>query len=202
MRAMTSHVRTADAVRDIAQQAFAGYAPQSPEPLACRAGCSFCCSLMIEATAPEVLVLAARVDAMPPAQREATRARIRAADDRTRGLDITQRVAARIPCPLLENDRCSVYDVRPLSCRAAVSLDAAACKSSFEGTPTPVPTPRVFLDALGASVRGLATSLARLGLPLRGYELNAALRIAIETEDAPARWAAGEDIFAPAETAR
>lgn len=203
MRAMTSQGRAADALRDIAQDAFAGYAPRSAEPLACRAGCSFCCrSLRVEASPPEIFALAARIDEFPAARREAALGRIRAADDATRGLSAAQRIAARVPCPLLENDRCSVYDSRPLSCRAAVSLDAGACESSFEGTPTAVPVPRVFWDALGESVRSLGAALARVGLPLRAYELNAALRIAVETRDARARWAAGEDIFAPAEAGR
>jgi Fe-S-cluster containining protein len=203
MRRMTSQSRAADTLRDIARQAFAGYAPGSAETLACRAGCSFCCrSPRVEASPPEVFALAARLDAMPAAQREAIHMRIRDADDRTRGLNVAQRMAARVPCPLLENEQCSVYEVRPLSCRAAVSLDAGACQKSYEGTPTPVPLPRVFLEALGESVRGLSATLARLGLPLRGYELNAALRVAIETKDAPARWAAGEDIFAAAEEKR
>ena len=201
MRDMTSQAPAADALRDIAQRAFAGYAPRSAEPLACRAGCSFCCrSPQVEASSPEIFALAARIDALPAAQREAMLARVRAADDATRGLSAAQRAAARIPCPLLENDRCSVYESRPLSCRAAVSLDAGACQSSFEGTPIPVPVPRVFWEALGESVRSLGAALAAAGLPLRAYDLNAALRIAVETPDAPARWAAGEDIFAPAET--
>ena len=139
---------------------------------------------------------------LPAAQRETTLARIRTADDATRGLSVAQRSAAKIPCPLLEADRCSVYDTRPLSCRAAVSLDAGACQSSFAGAPVPVPMPRVFWEALGESVRGLGAALAKAGLPLRTYDLNAALRIAVETPDAPARWAAGEDIFASAETGR
>jgi Fe-S-cluster containining protein len=200
---MTSQGRAADALREITQDAFAGYAPKSAAPIACRAGCSFCCrSLRVSVSPPEIFALAACIDALPAAGREATLARIRAADDATRGLSVAQRTAARIPCPLLENDRCSVYDSRPLSCRAAVSLDAGACQSSFEGRPTPVPVPRAFWDALGESVRSLGAALARIGLPLRAYELNAALRIAVETQNAPARWAAGEDIFAPAQDER
>jgi len=200
---MTNQASIGNALREIAQQAFAGYAPKSAEKLACRAGCSFCCrALRVEASPPEIFALAAQIDSLPAAQREATLARIRAADNATRGLSAAQRGAARIPCPLLEDDRCSVYDSRPLSCRAAVSLDAGACKSSFEGTPAAVPMPRVFWEALGESVRRLGAALAQAGLPLRAYELNAALRIAVETRDAPARWAAREDIFAPAEAGR
>jgi Fe-S-cluster containining protein len=187
----------------VAREAFDGYAPQSTAALACRAGCSFCCrSLLVEASPPEIFALAARIDALPAARRADVQARIRAADDATRGLSVAQRVAARVPCPLLEDDRCSVYDSRPLSCRAAVSLDAGACESSFNGVPAKVPMPRAFMDALGDSVRGLGAALARIGLPLRGYELNAALRVAVETKDAATRWQAGEDVFAPAEVRR
>lgn len=196
----------ADALRAVAQQALDSYAPKAaPEAadIACRAGCSFCCrSLLIEISVPEALALAETIKAMPEPHRAATIARVRDADDRTRGLTMLQRMQARVACPLLQNDRCSAYDSRPLSCRAAVSLDANACEQSFAGTPTPVPVPRAYWDALGVSVNALGAALAARGLPLRSYEFNAALRIAIETEDAAGRWAGGEDIFAPAQCAR
>jgi hypothetical protein len=203
---MGSPLRTADALRRAARQAADRYAPKPPPDaadIACRAGCSFCCrSPLIEVAVPEALTLAETIKAMPEPQRAATIARVRDADDRSRGLTMAQRLQARIACPLLQDDRCSVYDARPLSCRAAVSLDAAACERSFAGTPTPIPMPRAYWEALGASVNALGQAFAAHGMPLRSYEFNAALRIALEMDDAAARWAAGEDIFAPAQATR
>jgi hypothetical protein len=202
---MGSPSRAADALRDATRQALDGYAPKPPlgaASIACRAGCSFCCrSLRIEVSAPEALGVAEAINAMPEPQRAATLARVRDAEDRTRGMTTAQRVQARVPCPLLQDDRCSVYDARPLSCRAAVSLDAAACEQSFAGIPTPIPMPRAYWEALGVSVNALGAALVAHGMPPRSYEFNAAVRIAVETNDAAARWAAGEDFFAPAQSA-
>ena len=201
---MGSPTRAADALRDTARQALDSYAPKPPPEaanLACRAGCSFCCTLRIEVSVPEALAVAEAIRAMPEPERVATAARVRDTDDRTRGMATTERMRARIPCPLLQDNRCSVYESRPLSCRAAVSLNATACERSFAGTPTPIPMPRVYWEALGASINVLGIALAAHGMPLRSHEFNAALRIALDTDDAAARWLTREDIFVPAQSA-
>jgi hypothetical protein len=202
---MNSPSRAA-ALQNAARRALDDYAPEAPPDaanIACRAGCSFCCrSPLIEVSAPEVLGVAEAIKAMPELQRAETIARVRAADDRTRNRTIAQRAQVRIACPLLQNDRCSVYDARPLSCRAAVSLDAAACERSFGGTPTPIPSPRAYWEALGATLNALGAALAAHGMPLHIYEFNAALRIALDTDEPAERWAAGEDIFASARSVR
>ena len=58
-------------------------------------------------------------------------AAVAAADKRTHGLDGKQRLDAAIECPLLTEQKCSVYPSRPLACRAAASLDVNACIAIF-----------------------------------------------------------------------
>ena len=50
--------------------------------------------------------------------------------------------------------------------------------------------------AKGACRQALWSGLAAKGLSCIGYELNQALRIALEHPDAEPRWLAGEDVFA------
>lgn len=78
-------------------------------------------------TPSEAAVIAARV---PPARRAAVAANAR----RAAGLDAGAYRRARIRCALLdERDDCSVYDVRPLKCRAHTSAARETCERVYRG---------------------------------------------------------------------
>ena len=57
-----------------------------------------------------------------------------------RGMDARERAVAGVPCPLLENERCTAYRARPIACRGANSADAGACQS-VAGNPDDVQIP-------------------------------------------------------------
>jgi len=107
---------------------------------ACAQGCSFCCHLPVTVTPAEAAAIAPRVRDW--ARVEAHR-------------------GGR--CALLgEDDRCTVYDVRPLKCRAHTSVSADDCRDNEE----------LVMD--GWMVK--AVEAIRLGLPGPVEELHAALR--------------------------
>ncbi len=109
-----------DAVGGLALAAFVRlFGPGSPAiATACKPGCSWCCRMMVTATAPEVLTLAAAIAAMPEERAAAVRARIAEAVPAVAGLDADARRRLARPCPLLEADgRCGAYAARPLACR-------------------------------------------------------------------------------------
>jgi uncharacterized protein len=77
---------------------------RTPEAFACRAGCSRCCGVRFGVFAVEAERIATALASLEPA----LRARVRAqADD-----------PGHTACALLVDDRCSVYDERPLICRS------------------------------------------------------------------------------------
>ena len=89
-------------------------------PLACGAGCSYCCYLHASTSAPEVLIILNHLTANLSAHQLADlKARVDSADAVTHGLDGYGRLIANVPCPLLQGGQCSVYGVRPLVCRGA-----------------------------------------------------------------------------------
>ena len=185
-------------------------AQSTDRPPACRAGCAHCCHQAVGVTPPEVIAIHEHLRATRSADElTAFAARLRIADDRTRGLTPAERQSPEFPCPFLVDARCSIYEVRPLSCRGTNSLDAAACERNLHD-PTSraaflageVGTP-CYLEPFRAShavTAGLQMALDQLhGLEVVPLELTAAMRIMLDEPDAvPQAWLGGKDPFAGA----
>jgi Fe-S-cluster containining protein len=169
---------------------------RSEHTIACAKGCAFCCHVTVVATAPELLLLARHIREEKGVAFEAALARIRAAEDLTRGLTPMERAQKRRACVLLENDACSAYAARPGACRAMTSISAEACERAFAGDKVAVYTPSLWTGARNAHRQALWAALDAAKLPATDYELNQGLRVALESADAEARWLAGEDVFA------
>lgn len=188
-----------------------GALAQSPDrPPACRAGCAHCCYQAVGVTPPEVFAIYDHLRATRTAgELDAALARVRDADDRTRRLPAAERLSPEHPCPFLVAERCSIYEVRPLSCRGTNSLDAAACErnlrdpeahAAFVAGKASVPCYLEPIRAFHAVTAGLQIALDELhGLEVLPLELTAAIRIlADDPEGVPARWLGGKDPFAAA----
>jgi Fe-S-cluster containining protein len=140
------------------------YAVANGKPISCRAGCAACCRQFVAISTIEARRIAAVVDAMPEPRRSEVRARFAAvdqriadwsatvnydrapADDRARERDLARAyVGLRIDCPLLENERCSIYEERPLACREyLVTSPAENCFRLDDPAVTVEPVPRLF----------------------------------------------------------
>jgi hypothetical protein len=161
-------------------------------PLACKKGCSHCCRVWISATAPEVLFISKIIRSRGGAVID----RLTTAHAQTQGYDFIARGRNPYPCPMLEQDICSIYEARPQTCRFGVSGDAQICARVFHDLSNEmIPTPHVFLKGKSAYSIALAIALKRSNLPHEAYELNAALVRALDTADAERAWLGGQDIF-------
>jgi Fe-S-cluster containining protein len=171
--------------------------------IACRAGCAWCCSLFVSATAPEVLRIADYLRASSSADDlAALRERLVQREQQLAGKTAEQRSAARLPCVLLVNQQCSVYPVRPLACGSWTSTDAKRCEESWRRHwATTITANQMQLWLYGGVMLGLREGLDAYGLDSEQLDLTTALRIALDTPDAAARWLAGAPIFAPARVA-
>jgi Putative zinc- or iron-chelating domain len=169
-------------------------------PLACTEGCAWCCRKVVGCAAPEVLHIAAYLqEHLSPEQMEATRQRVIERDGERRSLRQDSWAAKRVACPLLVDERCCVYPVRPLTCRGFNSTDARACERSVKSrehvdVPTHAPPHRLATFVLD----GLRSGLGEAGLSGDLLELTAALRVALALPDAAQQWLAGQPIFAGA----
>lgn len=161
--------------------------------LACMKGCAYCCHGMVAITAPEVFHLANTVRRQGPDAASGFRARAAHTANRT----ADARFGAKLPCPLLGADNtCSVYAARPLSCRQVTAFDLAPCREEFDGQTGDIAVPEHYVEHARQTQIAVATALHRAGLPLRFYELSAAVLRALETPDAERCWRNGEDVFA------
>lgn len=107
-----------------------------------------------------------------------------------------------LPCALQGEDCvCRSYEVRPVGCRplhaaaiaGAVGLGGPAMEDGDPGW-------EAHAEEVGRGLtEGLTRGLERAGLDAERYELNGALVVALDTPDASARWARGEDVFAEVE---
>lgn len=164
---------------------------------ACQRGCVHCCHQRVEVTALEVFLIARSLANTLPAQR----ARLAGAAVQHAGLSSRELFERQLPCPFLNADKaCDVYEVRPLACRRAHSLDAEVCRqlargdSHEDGPPLLEP-----LDwNLSALTLGYYEALVHANVPPHLYELALGVQLALTVSDAESRWFAGEDVLRPA----
>jgi hypothetical protein len=171
----------------------------SQAPLACAAGCAFCCYHPVDITAPEAFVLAEHLrTAFTETEFAAMISRLAANAERIQRLSHDEHALAKIPCALLRNGQCSVYTARPFACRAWHSMSAARCEAIFtHGDPLAM-IPPLDMDLYNVQwdiVYGIAEGLRQVGLDDRPYELHSMLYRALTTPDAAWRWLQGEEVF-------
>jgi len=105
----------------------------------CTPGCHYCCYEQVNVTPPEVFAIAGYIrTSWSDGRQRSFRKRLRAAAAKARGLGHDAYFKARIACPLLNaQGMCSIYEVRPLMCRAYNSLDVKACERAARNADRP-----------------------------------------------------------------
>jgi len=143
-----------------------------PAP-ACRRGCAHCCALKVDITTAEAALLRAAIPHDDP-----RRERVKARAKELLGLSEEERMQSRVPCALLgEDGACSVYEARPLVCRAASSLDADACARAKDRPDAAgeIPVEPWSSASMRAAHVGLRRALATDGKPAPLEDIHQAL---------------------------
>ncbi len=167
--------------------------------LACREGCSLCCWLRVDGYAHEVFAIAHHLRLhRSPAELAALIARLTAHSAKVLPLTPFEHATQNIVCPLWENGRCSIYAVRPPTCRRQHSLDFAACQFTYDH-PTDVEFPgahdRALFRTLSEAMQQGSEVYAQLGYDATIYELGTALAEALSTPACWRRWRARKKAF-------
>jgi hypothetical protein len=163
-----------------------------PPAVACAKGCAHCCNTLVTIIPAEVFRVAGLVRS-----KTGVPAKITETAAATAEIPQHERWKAKIPCPLLEADSCTVHAARPLTCRGCVSTSADVCfRIYIEGKGEVPPFPLEYTSVCTATAAILAAASRLAGLPDRSLDWNGALAAAIATPDSEERWLAGENIFA------
>jgi Fe-S-cluster containining protein len=164
----------------------------------CCSGCTFCCHQNVDVTVPEAILVALRLGDEADPRRAATLEAAALFKD----LDDEARIATGRPCPMLIDNRCSVYEVRPLACRSFTSPDAASCHAALaslkaEKRVVPIDV-YVVLQFLCNGEQAATLGICRdLGLQDDLVELTQTVAAILRDPALIERWAAGERVFAP-----
>ena len=104
----------------------------SPDKVDCKPGCAYCCYRPALSLVPEILNIVEFVDeTFDESARAALDERLRLYNEKAQEIEKTNSLGW-IACPFLVDNLCSIYEVRPLSCRAVCSLDVEACRFAVE----------------------------------------------------------------------
>ncbi|MDL2267766.1 YkgJ family cysteine cluster protein [Desulfovibrio sp. OttesenSCG-928-G15] len=160
---------------------FAHIRSQYPDLVVCKEKCSSCCHAMFDLSLVEALYLngkfnerfppgkerTAILDAADSADRTAARIKRKVFKESKEGKDSNEILAeiarVKVRCPLLdENDRCIMYDVRPVTCRlygvpTAIGGQSHTC--GLTGFLQGEKYPTVALDKIQHRLSALSTEL-------------------------------------------
>jgi hypothetical protein len=157
----------------------------------CGPGCSACCNQNVEVSIPEAILVALQVIDPDDPRRKA----ILDTATAVAGLGQEERLRCGRPCPLLVDNKCSVYENRPLLCRATLSPCRQACYDALHSDVSVQIYPMPQFYALGDkdAMRGICKDL---GLQHDNVDLVQTVAAILRDPTSVVRWAAGERAFA------
>jgi hypothetical protein len=170
----------------------------TPGPgIACQPGCAWCCTLPVAVSPPEALLIAHYLrSTLQPEALAAVQARLTAQAARLAPMTIEEHAEAVIPCALLEDNRCTVYEARPVACRTYHSPDPALYQAGQRRPwASAIPHIGALDDVFAATQIGTTAGLLCSGVSAASLELHSAVARALETPRAAERWAQGEPVF-------
>ena len=168
-------------------------------PIACKAGCSYCCHYHIYVSALEVLVLAEFVATqLSEAARNKVKQRLEANVKAVANLSVSEHIITNVPCAFLADEGlCTAYRVRPLICRRHHAFDATPCKVTFDDPLSPLQNQLFagYLVAVDEFKAATELALRQWGMDYWHYEMNSALLEAITNKASVRRWRDGKITF-------
>jgi uncharacterized protein len=201
---LTAIIGTAAEAAHYADDALAIVNEEYRPVLHCKEGCCYCCCKPgVLTSLPEFLRILAHVQSTFSADAVSAleeRARRYAAQIDGRSFDAP--IDESVPCPFLLDNRCSVYDVRPLVCRGFNSTDVDACRRAHDNANESVPTFAILKDVTDGTTVGVAQSLQAAGFNGSLIDLGSALHIALAAQEGFSEAIIeGDTALAPAENA-
>lgn len=101
--------------------------------LACKKGCAHCCYLRVVAYTFEVVsIYFLLVNKLRGNALQSFKDRLSEQRELIRPMSHDQHLATNVRCPMLVNDACITWPVRPIACSGHHSMSELACRDSYE----------------------------------------------------------------------
>ena len=167
--------------------------------LSCKEGCAYCCHLKVDSRAHEVFLVADYIESnFCETEISILKTRLNNRADIIAPMTAEDHLRTNVRCGLLQDDnRCSVYDVRPSLCRAYHSISLDKCKKTFESPDdmTINSQNQNIRCVARAAVQGFEEALKKIKLDGTAYEINKALLYALENKEYKKNWLLGNKAF-------
>jgi Fe-S-cluster containining protein len=166
---------------------------------ACKAGCAFCCHYKVEVRAHEMLLIKDYLSKTFSAEKIAAvlvEAEANAAIIRT--LTPEQHLTTNLKCPMLQDNQCSIYPVRPFRCRNFHSTDANACEQSHSDPSNMAIATGMIEDVAmfaDAHTQGFEAAAGQTGKDARVYDFTTALLEVFNDANTLKRYQRGKKTF-------
>jgi Fe-S-cluster containining protein len=210
VREILSHSLTPSGLEDIiknansfAEEMTQKFRHKDTPPVKCKESCCWCCFQNVLVLAPEVFRIARFIqnDTNFHIQEKVIK-HLRSLSRRIYRCTSTERSNLHLPCAFLQNDRCMIYPVRPLSCAEFASFNVQDCKRGYNlgFGPEDIIHEKARLIVYRAVHKGLLEGLIAMlnksdNIPL---ELTVAVIAALDNSDSEEAWIRGDDIFSNA----
>lgn len=178
-------VSSAISVADFTDEAIAIVREEYRPVLQCREGCAYCCRKPgVLVTIPDLLRILSTVRArFDVSAMSALTVRAKQYTSAIEGRDFNAPTDQSVPCPLLIDERCSVYDVRPLVCRGYNSTSADACRAAHHDMRHVVPIFSIMKDVTDGAAIGVTQSLREVGVNDAMVDLGSALHAVLDADE-------------------
>ena len=171
-----------------------------PGKIECKVGCSYCCYAQVSLTPPEAVFIGHFIkENYSLRQTDALMKRSTGNIRLTKGKSLEERIDIweKTPCIFLENDKCSIYEVRPFICRAWHSLSVDQCERAFHsGNKDAEIDSTPYRNIIFGAVRdGLSNACDLYGCESIPIEIASSIKIILQHPSPEEAWIKGEKLF-------
>ena len=164
---------------------------QYGSPVACHKGCSFCCYINVDAQPLEIFRIVAFLSReFSKSQIDSIQQKAMANRERIRAMSLYEQANANIACPLLKDNSCGCYEVRPMMCRKHHARQMDHCERMFRQPEIECPDVEIpaVVRPLAATIVMTQTAFEEEGFDSRPYDLSSALAEALTNPKCYKRW--------------
>lgn len=150
--------------------------------LDCKKGCSHCCGLIVKVAIPELFLIFEHLMASKKEDELLALMVMLKENIDTKEVQTERSERIKIKCAFLSNNICSIYSVRPFSCRAWNSSKVQSCIEFMTNDEIEIPISPTHYAPFHTILKATTKALQALGINEAKEELNAGILRLLEGE--------------------